>query len=223
MSGTSSVRRFGWALLVALGVAALGVAVVPGAASSLPVEAFVEALGNDYFLLGLFGGVALAVLAWMVGRRATGSVTQADPPDPETILDAPRPGEGFDDLLGTTVPRHRDSGETAERLRDRLRTAAVRAEMRGGRSRERAKKRVADGRWTEDPVASQFVSDDPSSPALGEQAKLWLLGDSWVQHGARATARELTRETETERPVERERRASQPEPSSGEASGGETR
>ncbi|MBX0294988.1 DUF7269 family protein [Haloarcula nitratireducens] len=223
MSETSSVRRLGWGLLVALGTVALGLAVVPGAASSLPVEALVEALGNDYFLLGLFGGVALAVLAWMVGRRATGSVTQADPPDPETILDAPRPGEGFDALLGTTIPRHRDSGETADALRERLRTAAVRAEMRDGRSRERAEERVADGRWTDDPVAGQFLSDDPSSPALGERARLWLLGDSWVQHGARATARELTRQTETERPGEGERRPTRAEPSGGEANGGEMR
>ncbi|WP_135304190.1 DUF7269 family protein [Haloarcula amylovorans] len=223
MSEVSSVRRLGWGLLVALGTAALGVAVVPGAASSLPAEALVDALGNDYFLLGLFGGVALAVLAWMVGRRATGSVTQADPPDPETILDAPRPGEGFDGLLGTTIPRHRDSGETAEALRERLRTAAVRAEIRDGRSREQARQRVAGGRWTDDPVASEFLSDEPSSPALGERAKLWLLGDSWVQHGARATARELTRETEPERSIEGEHRTSQPEASSGETNGGEMR
>jgi len=82
------------------GAVAFVLALVPGVAALVPTAAAVDAVGNDYFLLSAFGAVSLAVFGWMALRRAAGQVAQADPPDPETVPDAPRPGSRFDERLG---------------------------------------------------------------------------------------------------------------------------
>ncbi|MFC7026798.1 hypothetical protein ACFQH8_03295 [Halomicroarcula sp. GCM10025710] len=90
------LRRAGWLVLVGCGLVAFVVAVVatvPGTAGLIPVDGLVALAGNDYFLLGAFGTLALAVLSVMVVRRAAGHVKQAAPPDPETIRDAHQPGD----------------------------------------------------------------------------------------------------------------------------------
>ncbi|MDS0259756.1 hypothetical protein NDI56_10175 [Haloarcula sp. S1CR25-12] len=181
-------RRAGWALVVAAGVAAFGLALWPGLSTRLPVGTAVSLAGNDYFLLGAVGGVALAVLAWMVARRATGRVDQASPPDPETVPDAPRPGERFDELLERWPWRVAES--EAERLRERLRTDAVHQGMSEGLSRAAARERVDSGGWTDDAVAARFLAGAAPSPT--ERLWLALRRDSWTQYGARAAAAELT-------------------------------
>lgn len=181
----STARRLGWLGLVATGVVAFGLALVPGIAALLPVEAVLAWLGNDYFLLGAFGGVALVVLSWMVARRATGQVDQAVPPDPETVPDAPRPGERVDSLL-SRWPWRLDRSDR-EYLRDRLRTAAVYGELADGRSKAAARERVEAGVWTEDPVAARFLAES-GGPTVTERLRLWLRGDAWTQHGARRAA-----------------------------------
>lgn len=185
----ASIRRAGWVALVAVGVVAFGLALVPGVVTLLPVEAVVEWLGNDYFVLGAFGGVALAVLGWMVARRATGRVEQASPPDPETVPDAPRPGERVDDLLARWPGGL--GGADRDYLRERLRAAAVYAELGEGRSPTAARERVDSGTWTDDPVAARFLGADPAGPTIAERLRLALRGDAWTQHAARRAAREL--------------------------------
>lgn len=175
-------------MLVAAGVLAVALALLPGVAGQLPVEFAVDLVGNDYFLLGLFGAVALAVLGWMVGRRASEEIDQARPPDPETVPDAPRPGTRFDDLLGRW-PGRLDDGER-EYLRERLRTDAVYREMGTGASRAAARERVATGEWTDDATAARFLVGE--TPPVTERLRLALGGDAWTQHGARAAATELT-------------------------------
>lgn len=185
----ATVRRAGWFVLVAVGVGAFGLALLPGVAALLPVEAAVAVVGNDYFLLGAFGGIALVVLSWMVVRRATGHVEQAAPPDPETVPDAPRPGERVDELLGRWPGGLSDADR--DYLRDRLRTAAVYGELGQGRSRAGAKERVDSGAWTDDPVAARFLAAESGGPTVAERLRLLLQGDSWTQHAARRAAREL--------------------------------
>ncbi|WP_262180247.1 DUF7269 family protein [Haloarcula laminariae] len=177
------------AALVGLGVVAVAVALVPGVATLLPVEAVVAFVGNDYFLLGAFGGVALAVLGWMVARRAVGRVEQAAPPDPETVPDAPRPGERVDDLLG----RWPWALSAADRgyLRERLRAAAVYGERGGSRSKAAARERVEAGAWTDDSVAARFLATDASGPTVAERLRSALRGDAWTQYAARRTVRAL--------------------------------
>ena len=185
----ATTRRVGRLALVAVGVVAFGLALVPGVATLLPVGAVVAWVGNDYVLLGAVGGVALVVLSWMVARRATGHVEQAAPPDPETVPDAPRPGKRVDDLLARWPWGL--SGAERDYLRERLRTAAVYDELGTGRSRAAARERVDSGAWTNDPVAARFLRADPPGPTVTERLRLALRGDSWTQHAARTTARVL--------------------------------
>lgn len=183
-----TTRRLSWLLAGAVGVVAFAVGLSPGVAALLPVEAAVDWLGNDYVLLGSFGGVALAVLTWMVLRRATGRVDQARPPAPETVPDAPRPGEGVDERLGKW-PWRLDSDDR-ELLRDRLRTDAISHQMAAGASRATASERVDAGEWPDDSTAAAFLAGE--TPALPGRALLLLRGASWSQHGARAAAEALT-------------------------------
>lgn len=184
----ATTRRLASLALVVAGIVAVGLALVPGVAALLPVEAVVSWVGNDYFLLGAFGGVALVVLSWMVARRAMGHVEQAAPPDPETVPDAPRPGERVDDLLARWPGGLR--GADRDYLRERLRTTAVYDELGEGRSRASASARVESGAWTDDPVAARFLSES-GGPTLTERLRLAVRGDSWTQHAARRAAREL--------------------------------
>ncbi|MDS0282294.1 DUF7269 family protein [Haloarcula onubensis] len=185
----AATRRVSWLALAVAGAVAVGLALLPGVVTLLPVEAVVAWLGNDYFLLGAFAGVALLVLGWMVARRATEHVEQAAPPDPETVPDAPRPGDRVDDLLARW-PWHLDAADRAY-LRQRLRTAAVYGELGEGRSRADARERVDSGAWTDDAVAARFL-DESAGPRVTERLRLALRGDSWTQYGARQTARALT-------------------------------
>ena len=186
---SATTRRVGWLALVTVGVATFALALVPGVATLVPVGAVVAVLGNDYFLLGAFGGVALAVLGWMVARRATGRVEQAAPPDPEIVPDAPRPGDRVDEMLA----RWPWGLSAADRdyLRERLRTGAVYAQLGEGRSRAAARERVESGDWTDDPVAARFLAADSAGPTVTERLRLALRGDAWTQHAARTTARVL--------------------------------
>jgi len=182
-------RRAGWVALAVVGVIAFGLALLPGVATLLPVEAVVAWVGNDYFLLGAFGGVALVVVSGMVARRAASQVEQAAPPDPETVPDAPRPGERVDDVVGRWPWGLSDADRSY--LHERLRTAAVYGELDQGRSRAAARERVDSGAWTDDPVAARFLTPESGGPTLTERLGLALRGDSWTQYAARATAREL--------------------------------
>lgn len=191
--GASTVRRLGWYSLVTVAIAAFAVAFVPGVAEAIPVDALLEAAGNDYFLLGAFGGLALLVVLVMLVRRATGTVTQAAPPDPETVRDAPRPGSEFDRQLASL------SG-AGDGLRERLHAATVGALVRReGIDRETARERVDAGRWTDNRVAAAFLGADRTSrPTLRDRGRAALRGERWAQYGARETARELTRRFDPE-------------------------
>jgi len=197
-SGTTA-RRVGRYLLVAVGVAAFILALFPRLIPSDPIERGVELLGNDYFLLGTVGAVAVALLTWMSVRRAREQVTQATPPDPESVLDAPRPGESFDRYVtGWPTLSARTGSNGSAAVRERLRETAITTEMHARDcSRERAREHIEDGTWTDDSVAAKYLQTDESArPAFRERARLALRGESWSQRGARATATVLTERAE---------------------------
>ena len=185
----SQSRRRRWSLFALVGVAAVAVALSPALAAAVPVEGVVDLLGNDYFLVAVLGLVALAVAGWLLGKRLGDPVEQAQPPAPETVPDAPPPGERFDDCLGRW-PGRLDDDERAW-LRRRLRTHARRTEMRTGTSRETAVKRVETGSWTADPVAARYLGTEGGGPTVAERLRLAARGKSWAQYAAQATAREL--------------------------------
>jgi hypothetical protein len=192
-------RHRGWYVLIAVGIVTFVLALLPGTAALLPAGAVAERLGNDYFLLGTFGAVALAVVAWTLSRRAKGTVSQAAPPEPETVLDAPQPGAGLDGFaegLPVSIVR---GGDDADAVRERLRRVAVTEETRRRDfSDETARERVEAGAWTEDPVAATFLATDQTAkPGMNERVRLAFRGDSWAQVCARVTMRALVEQAET--------------------------
>jgi len=189
----SDRRRYGRYLLLAVGAVAFLLALSPALSASFPGEALAAWFGNDYFLLATLAVVAAVVLAWMAGRRATERIDQARPPDPETVLSAPRPGTDFDrriDDWPLFLGRRRGDDDA---LRERLRTAAIAAEMhQHDCSVATARERVADGRWTDDDVATRYLQTESSMPSITDRLRFVLGGDSWTQYCLRRTAEAIT-------------------------------
>lgn len=189
-------RSTAWYLLVGGGLLAFGLALVPGLAAVVPVSAAVGLAGNDYFLLGAVGVATLGVLAWTVWRRATSRLDVADPPDPETVPTAPRPGRAFDEAVAPSLSlRPWCRASERERIRERLREAALAAEMRrDGCSRDVARERLETGAWTSDPRAARFLRPGASFRlTVGERLQTALRGRTSFQRAAKATAEALTR------------------------------
>lgn len=162
MSRESTVGGAAWrvirAVLLLAGVAVFVVgllaAFVPAVERALPVGAAIEALGSDYVLLAVVGGAAVGIAVLVLVVHAIGGRDEAEPPEVEGIESAPHPGRAVDRAtegrLGPAVP---------DAVRRRLREAAVQAvARREACSRSEAERRVAAGRWTDDPVAAGFVA-----------------------------------------------------------------
>lgn len=160
MGGTGGIRAAllrvvrGILLFVGLAVFAVGTLAVlsPSVAAALPVEAMIAALGSDYVVVAAVGvaAVCFAVLVLLV--VAISGVDEADLPIVESVESAPHPGQAVDRSV---------EGEAAvgdERI-DRLTEAAVRTLMRAEHcSRSTAEGRVAEGTWTDDEVAADFLA-----------------------------------------------------------------
>jgi hypothetical protein len=169
-------------------VASLGLLAMPDLAAAVPADAIVDALGNDYFFLAIFGGLALAMLAVAVGGRTVQGLNQATPPRPERVQPAPHFGADFDDAVSAGVGlRELWSSDRRETIRSRLREDAIRVAMGEGSSRTEAKRRVENGTWTEDPDAAAFLSPS-TSPPIASRVRAGLHGKTWFQRGARRTA-----------------------------------
>lgn len=143
-------------LLTGLAVFAVGTLAVfvPSAAEILPVDAMIAALGSDYVVLAAVGLAAVAIAALVLLAVAVSGVHEADIPIVESVESAPHPGQAVDrsvdDDSGGRVPDSRVN---------RLTEAAVRTLMRTEHcSRSTAERRVAEGTWTDDEVAADFLS-----------------------------------------------------------------
>ena len=163
MAGSGGLRSAvlgvvrGVLLLTGLAVFAIGTLAVfvPSAAGFLPVDAMIAALGSDYVVLAAVGLAAVAIAALVLLAIAVSGVDEADVPIVESVESAPHPGQAVDrsvdDDSGGRVP---DSRVT------RLTEAAVRTLMRTEHcSRSTAERRVAEGTWTDDEVAADFLAD----------------------------------------------------------------
>ena len=194
---TLTLRRAAWYLATGLGLLLAVLAFLPGFAGLVPAEVLVDLLGNDYFVLGSFAALALVAVLVMLTRRALGSVSQAAPPDPETRIDAPRPGVLFDRFLDTwSAANPYASTQGEDRVREQLRTSVQTAMMRvEGLSRDAAADRIIEGDWTDDPVAARFLrTDAEATPSLGDRLRLALRGERWSQYGARRAASALVQQ-----------------------------
>ncbi|WP_435346385.1 DUF7269 family protein [Haloarchaeobius sp. HRN-SO-5] len=189
MTSRPNPRRL---LLGLFGLAVVTVVVARvGLVSTLPVDAAVDVLGNDYLLVVAFaaGALLLAALAMLSGRP--GSQVEATTPDPERAVSLPVPGDEFDAAMSSRLALVPLVGSSDRGfVRQRLRRAAVFWVMRSDNcTRAEADQRVATGDWTDDRDAALFLADD-----VGTGARLWAVFRSWVrlrpwtQLGARRTA-----------------------------------
>ncbi|WP_348612589.1 DUF7269 family protein [Halobaculum rarum] len=166
-----STRERGWealvwrairGLLLATGLAVFAVGLLavvdPETGERLPVESAVRALGSDYVVVAAVGLLAMGLSALVVGARRLRGVDEATPPVVEGVQSATYPGESVDRSPGR-LRRLMGGGAAEDDRRERLRAAATRATMRAdGCSRDVAERRVAEGDWTDDPVASRTLS-----------------------------------------------------------------
>ncbi|WP_276282833.1 DUF7269 family protein [Halorussus caseinilyticus] len=182
----------------ASGVLALGVALtLGGGPADGAVEAMLTALGNDYLVVATFAGVGLLVAgsALMSGRSDT--LRQTETPTPERPVTAPAAGDGVDEALESRTALAPVVGdERRERLRERLRTAAVETWVRRGEcSREEARERLDDGSWTDDDEAASFLAG--RGPGVEPRIAALLRAEPWSRRGARrAVAAIAERESE---------------------------
>lgn len=147
---------------MATGIVVLGsgllVVFVPEAERLFPVEAAIEALGSDYVVVAVVGLLAVGLATLAIAARRVRGVSEADPPAVEDVQSASYPGEAFDQSASGILGRW---GSVASDRRERLREAAIRATMRAeGCTRTRAAEIVAEGTWTDDPVAAGYLADD---------------------------------------------------------------
>ena len=158
--------------------------------TTLPVETLVAALGNDYLVLALVGGVAVVGAASVQVRRRIGGIDQATPPDTEDVHVVPTLGSDLDDYLaaplglGVTEPPG---------MQPRLFRLAVTVVMQGdGCPRAEAERRVEDGTWTMDPYTATYLARGESGSVSPKQRlRAALQGDSVTQHGVRRAATEI--------------------------------
>lgn len=183
-------RILGAVGLLGAALAAL-VVVDPEAVGDLGVAGIAEALGGPWVLVAVFGAVALVFLFVLQGARAVGGLDEATPPDPEGVHEVPHPGHGFDEFLAGGVSlRERLFGDRRERVRDRIREAALATLTRSGMSREAAQEAIETGAWTDDPTAAAFLATDRTS-GPGSRVGAFLRGESAFGHGARRAVDEI--------------------------------
>lgn len=156
----TALRSFFASLGVALAAVGLLFILAPEAAGTLSLPRV------GVLVLGLFA-IAQAVRSLQTRRRA--GIDGAEPPDVETRLETDWPGDEFDERLAVLGRKRRQSwsGGEHERLRRRLRTAAVHAVAHRRRlAQDDARARIEAGEWTDDPAAAWFLGgpDVPRPP-----------------------------------------------------------
>ena len=225
MAGSGGVRSAllrlvrGVLLLTGLAVFAVGMLAVfvPSVAGALPVEAVIAALGSDYFVLAAVGLAAVAVAVLVLLVIAVSGVDEAQLPVVESVESAPHPGQAVDrsvDESGGTVPDSR---------LDRLTEAAVRTVMRTEHcSRSTAERRVAEGAWTDDEVAADFLAatdDGLFRTAVSDRERVRRTAEAIERLDAADEANQngASQSGDGERPGEREDRARERRSTGGDA------
>lgn len=162
MAVLSGIRSFllrlvrGVMLLVGIAVFAFGALAVfvPGVAELLPVGRMIDALGSDYVVVAAVGLVAVAFAVLVLLVVAISGVDEADLPIVESVESAPHPGQAVD----RSVEGGSGFGVSDARMK-RLTEAAVRTLMRAEHcSRSTAERRIAEGTWTDDDIAADFLA-----------------------------------------------------------------
>lgn len=142
------------------GLVVLGVATV-----AAPTLAGVIAIPN--VPVAIVGGLA-GVFGVLVGlRRRDSRVRGAEPPVVEDAVDHPTPGDAFDEQLrgaagfGVEAARHRRVSR--DHLADVAITVLTATE---GCTEAEAEQALAQGTWTDDPIAAACFADTPPQPGI---------------------------------------------------------
>ncbi|MFC5367590.1 DUF7269 family protein [Salinirubrum litoreum] len=177
------------------GLVVLAVGLVVGGVEGT-VDALATTLGGDYFVLVALGGAALLAAAPVVVSARSATLRQAETPAPETTVDRPAAGDGFDEAVSAWRFRLPVVGDAArDSVRERLREAAVGTLVRTRDcDRAQATRLVAEGQWTDDREAATFLAADASRAstvvtAVDAAARL----QTPVEYRARAAARAVAR------------------------------
>lgn len=176
------MRRIAAAVGVAL--AGLGLAMVLG----VPVSPF----SMQSLFVTLVG-----VLAGVQGLRYAGERRAVEPAatrtgDPERRSHVPVPGDDLDS--GLALPRDLRDGSSYRRREvvGRLREIAVETMVaRDVCAREEAESRVAEGTWTDDPIASWFLAEDAEQLPLSTRLRFFVRRESAYAHGVYRTVDEI--------------------------------
>lgn len=184
-------------LLLVLGGAVLalgiGILVRPSLAALVPIGPLLAVLGNEYLLVAAFGVVAiLGGLSVLLGR-GVGGIDQTTPPEPEEVHPVPRSGESFEDFLAASWLREMLLSDRHQRIRTRLREAAIATVVRQSNcTRQEARERIDSGTWTDESTAANFLATGGTVPSRGGVLAV-LRGESPYQRSARLTAEEIAR------------------------------
>ncbi|GGN94050.1 DUF7269 family protein [Haloarcula pellucida] len=189
--GLDGLEDFPWARIVLGGVGFLvmvGAFVTAGDLAGGVVSSLRDGVDNDYLLVMVFGGVAVALGA-LVFLTSTDSVRVRQMPAVEQPTPAPEPGERFDEQLDGWRPLLPVVGrQSRDAVRERLRQAAVRTvAAERGWPEAKAATAVAEGSWTEDPVAARFLAHDEGSDVVGTALTALARGETPIRYRARRT------------------------------------
>lgn len=157
MSRSRTLLAFAGAVAVVVGVA---VAIQPALATSLSVPAIpVSAIGGVSLLFAILIGL----------RRRDTDFRGAEPPEVESMLEYPRPGEAFDESLRSTHGLGVEAARRRREGREDLAAVAIAVlEVTEGYSEEEADRALKEGTWTDDPVAAAcFASEPPTQGFRG--------------------------------------------------------
>ena len=158
--------------------------------TSIPVDALVSVLGNDYLVLAVVGGVAVVGAMSVQVRRRIGGIDQATPPDTEDVHVVPTLGSDLDDYLATPLSLGATEPPGTRSRFFRLAVTVVMQE--DGCPRVEAERRVEDGTWTTDPFAAAYLArGEDGSVSATQRLRAALQGDSATQHGVRRAATEI--------------------------------
>lgn len=165
----NALHRASLGLGGSLFVLGLAYVLLPGLSDVLSVAGLVAALGADYFLGAALAALAAVGAVAVAAARLREGFDQATPPPVGAAPRGRRPGAAVDAVLaGEFGPWDHVRGERRAAVRERLREAAVGTVARTERfPREEARRKVASGAWTDDPVAAAFLvaEAEPSLPA----------------------------------------------------------
>lgn len=179
----TALRSFFASIGIALAGVGLLFVIAPEAASTLPLPRV------GVVVLGLFALVQ-GVRSLQTRRRS--GIDGAEPPDVETRLEADWPGDEFDQRVALLAHRRGQnwSGGDRERLRRRLRAAAVEAVGHRWRlATEEAETRLESGEWTDDPAAAWFLGGaEVSRPPLGVRVQAFVGASTTFGYYANRTA-----------------------------------